>query len=72
MSITYLPNGKIKAHRFTIEQIKEADELQAGFCLACGEMRDCCEPDARKYECEVCGKKQVYGAGELVLMGYVD
>jgi hypothetical protein len=41
-----------------------------GFCVACGEERDGCEPDARKYPCESCGKSQVYGAMELLLMGY--
>jgi hypothetical protein len=26
------------------------------------------EPDARKYECEACGEKTVYGAEELLLL----
>lgn len=37
-----------------------------GFCIACGLEADGCEPDARKYECEACGEKQVYGAEELL------
>ncbi len=41
----------------------------AGFCLACGEQQDGCEPDARRYECECCGARKVYGAEELLLMG---
>ena len=40
-----------------------------GFCLACGEEADGCEPDARLYECGWCGKRQVYGAEELLMMG---
>lgn len=40
-----------------------------GICLACGADADGCEPDARKYTCEACGEKQVYGAEELVIMG---
>lgn len=40
----------------------------AGFCVACGEDADGCEPDARKYPCECCGKRAVYGAQELLLM----
>lgn len=63
--------GKIIPHRFTMQEIEEADEFQQGFCLACGEIRDCCEPDARKYPCEACGKKLVYGAQEIALMGLV-
>jgi hypothetical protein len=38
-----------------------------GFCLACGEEAMGCEPDARQYECESCGERQVYGAEELLL-----
>ena len=40
-----------------------------GFCLLCGEDADGCEPDARKYECEACGERGVYGADEVLLMG---
>ena len=58
--------------KFTIEEIEEADDLQQGFCISCGATRDCCEPDAREYVCLECGKKTVYGAQELVLMGLVE
>jgi hypothetical protein len=37
-----------------------------GFCLACGNEQEGCEPDARRYECEACGERQVYGAEELM------
>ena len=40
-----------------------------GFCLACEEEADGCEPDARKYECEHCGAFEVYGASEILMMG---
>jgi predicted RNA-binding Zn-ribbon protein involved in translation (DUF1610 family) len=40
-----------------------------GFCTACGNEQDGCEPDARKYECESCGEHHVYGADELLVMG---
>ena len=40
-----------------------------GFCLACGAEAFGVEPDARKYECEVCGESKVYGAEEILLMG---
>ena len=42
----------------------------AGFCIACGEERDGCESDARNYPCDACGERKVYGAPELILMGY--
>ena len=38
-----------------------------GFCIECGEEREGCEPDARKYECDSCGERAVYGAEELML-----
>ncbi len=42
-----------------------------GFCTACGEEAYGVEPDARKYTCESCGAAKVYGAEELLMMGYV-
>jgi hypothetical protein len=38
-----------------------------GFCIFCGFEQDGCEPDARRYKCESCGQKGVYGAEELLL-----
>lgn len=44
-----------------------------GFCTACGEWTfGGCEPDARRYECDGCGKKAVYGAQELLFMGLLE
>jgi hypothetical protein len=39
-----------------------------GFCVECGKRADGCEPDARGYTCEHCGKSAVYGAEELLFM----
>ena len=50
-----------------IEAVEADDNL--GFCVACGEEADGCEPDARQYECESCGARAVYGAEELMLGG---
>ena len=57
---------------FTLEQIEEAIESQNGFCIACGAERECCEPDARNYPCDECDERKVFGAEELIIMGYVD
>jgi DNA-directed RNA polymerase subunit RPC12/RpoP len=46
-------------------------EGTSGFCLNCGHQADGIEPDARKYECETCGKERLYGLEELLLMGLV-
>ena len=45
-------------------------DANPGFCRACGEEQDGCEPDARRYPCDSCGAAaSVYGAAELVMMG---
>ena len=60
----------------TAERIMDACERRdttldnPGFCLACGNEQEGCEPDARRYECEACGERQVYGAEELALMTF--
>ncbi len=57
----------------TLDRIIEAVRAQMftlanpGFCTACGADHDACEPDARNYECSICGKRQVFGASELLL-----
>lgn len=58
--------------RFNLEDIEAAMRDMTGFCIECGAARDCCEPDARRYECEICGARAVYGAEELILMGRVS
>ena len=37
-----------------------------GFCIACGLEHMEIEPDARRYPCESCGERAVYGAQELL------
>lgn len=59
-------------HVFTMEEFEEADESMSGYCIRCGAMRECCEPDARKYDCQECGQMTAYGAQELLLMGLVE
>lgn len=60
--------------RPTLEQIEEImmDGSYIGFCRNCGAEKDCCEPDARNYECEECGENEVFGAEEFLIMGQVD
>ena len=63
----------MKLHEsITIDRVMAATESQMfglenpGICIACGEDADGCEPDARRYLCECCGKRAVYGAQELL------
>ena len=59
--------------RVTVNRVMRAVEREMtsldnpGYCLACGAEADGCEPDAREYECESCGERQVYGAAELLM-----
>lgn len=64
----------MKVHEsITSERIVDACERRQaslddpGFCVACGQDAEGCEPDARRYECESCGERQVYGAEELLI-----
>jgi len=45
-----------------------ASEENAGICTECRAIVYGVEPDARKYECEYCEAKAVYGIEEAVLM----
>lgn len=56
---------------FTLEQIEEMMEDSGGFCTHCGAETYNVGPDARKYACEACGSRAVYGAEELLMMGLV-
>ena len=55
--------------RISLDQIIGAVETDdcRGFCISCGAEAYGVEPDARKYVCECCGKRAVYGAEELLL-----
>jgi len=41
-----------------------------GFCLACGAEAHGVEPDARRYVCESCGMRAVYGAEEVMSLHF--
>jgi hypothetical protein len=55
----------------TVADVIAAIEEDAciGFCRACGaDHWGSVEPDARNYVCESCGRPEVFGAEELLLM----
>jgi hypothetical protein len=58
----------------TAERVVEACEREMtsldnpGICIACGQDADGCEPDARKYQCESCVERAIYGAQDLAMM----
>ena len=55
----------------TERELMRKDDESLGFCLACGDEKDGCEPDARKYTCDSCNQPKVYGYSELVMMNLV-
>ena len=39
-----------------------------GFCASCGEYHEYVEPDAQNYECGNCGRKEVYGCENILIV----
>lgn len=68
MSSVNIPWGQLEEAL----QSNETGFSSFGFCLSCGELADGVEPDARKYVCECCGDRSVYGAEEILIMGRID
>lgn len=55
------------------DEYRSLDYEHAGLCVGCGEETNGgVEPDARRYDCESCGVRKVYGIQELVLMGFIE
>lgn len=71
MGIAYTAKNGLKLFKPSIEEIEEGDAEGLGWCLVCGELTTPAEPDARKYHCEVCEERMVYGTMELAMMGLV-
>lgn len=62
----------MKNIQITEEEYLNAQDAYEGICLNCESHQFGCEPDAREYECEVCGEHKVYGIPELLIMGVLD
>lgn len=63
--------NKRQAIELSETDYREYTESYTGVCLACGETRECCEPDARRYRCDACGAREVFGTEQALLEGYV-
>ena len=70
--------GKKTGRKYYLPVFNEAYEHECmndrnmGHCIYCGEDAYGVEPDARKYECEGCGERGVYGLEELLISGMVS
>ena len=47
-------------------------DRETGICVACGGRYITSDPDAEGDPCDFCGKPAVYGAEQLLLMGFAD
>ncbi|MFN7056880.1 hypothetical protein [Hyphomonas sp.] len=56
-------------HRFTLEELQQADDWSEGFCLACRAPQGGCEPDARACERDDRGERAVYFPHWLAIAG---
>jgi hypothetical protein len=56
----------------TIDRVMGAteDDDNLGICLYCGDDAYGVEPDAERYTCEGCQQPYVYGAEQLIVLGY--
>jgi hypothetical protein len=55
--------------KVTASQVSEGT---LGACIKCKNIQEGCEPDARRYECDVCEQNTVYGLEELLIMGQIE
>jgi len=59
--------------KVSMARYEAAVEGYEGYCAACKKWSaECCEPDARGYECPRCEQPKVYGAEEAMMMGLVE
>jgi hypothetical protein len=58
----------------SIESFHDHVDNDDGYCTDCEDWTALggCEPDARRYRCNECGKKTVFGAQEALLMGLIE
>lgn len=55
--------------RISEAEYADLTENYGGFCVECGDQTYGVEPDARRYRCESCGARAVFGVEELLLQG---
>ena len=62
----------IQPIRLTEDAYFQLSESYGGFCVACGDEAYGVEPDARRYRCESCNERAVFGAEELLIRGLIQ
>jgi hypothetical protein len=65
-------NGRFVRVALSEAEFHYMNENSEGLCVACGSVAGGVEPDAERYECEVCGDPFVWGIPQLLIMGRVE
>lgn len=56
-----------------MEEYHDAADSYMGWCPHCQDFtRGQTEPDAESYDCEVCENHDVVGAGQALILGWID
>ena len=72
-SIFNTDTGQFTRVEMTRREYQDLGNDYGGICVACGDATEGgIEPDARRYACESCDKRAVYGIEELMLRGRVQ
>ncbi len=72
-ALEHTPDAVAKPVQVSVAEYFRASGSYQGFCINCREITNSgVEPDARRYECEVCGERMVYGIEEALLMGAIE
>jgi len=62
----------MKQFKITEDDFRMHRDEYNGICFSCGAIHwGETEPDAEKYECDECGKKEVYGIEQALLYGAI-
>ena len=70
---TTIRHSRPEIVRMAFDEFLESSEAYEGFCTTCNEITNSgVEPDARRYECESCGNRTVYGMAEALLNGSIQ
>lgn len=67
MTRKYITKSGKTRYKPSFAQVQRMDNNNSGFCINCGKIRSCVEPDAERYQCDHCNQPTVFGSEFLVL-----
>jgi hypothetical protein len=70
VQLTKTQSGRpVFGEEMTGDEYESLRDEHFGLCIACGYEHYDCEPDARRYVCEQCDARSVFGIEELLMLG---